>query len=523
MGTQIVNPQIPLEAQAPRPSDPLEAYSRVMALKSALGQQQLQQQALQSGAIDQQTRQMQLDQMHAQNAIWAKAFKVDADGTPSIDQNALKQVLADNPNGAGAIPQVLENVTKYHQSLATLNKTIQESAETANKVRVQGQDAAGYLGLSIKQAGYEPRMALGLMGQAADSNPALKERLVPVIQQGQKLMILDPSGAKATEFFQQTFDPLIAQSPAAQEAIAKSAAANKANTEANLLQTKQAALKDLVANPAKIDAQIDSIIPSSVDAQANASYKASMRAAAASGSTEAVDAIRQAATSHAGQIAEKTNPGVIAAAVREAGQKAMAEVPAKVAAEFASIPAHVQQAVQSQLAIAKNSPEAFAGITDPIERHKAEDQFEKLSMDAAAQIGDSKKLQDYVAAAQSGNKAAGGLLPVVELRGIVNRVNAQELRAAGVPGDIIDKGIAALNGVVKGVPASPEGLKAMKELADVTQNSITNKYNAQVNVIKQVHGAKNLQPIDLQGAFSSGKTAPPPGASPADLAAHYKF
>ena len=40
----MVDPGIILAGQTPKPVDPLEAYGRVMALKSALGQQQLQQQ-----------------------------------------------------------------------------------------------------------------------------------------------------------------------------------------------------------------------------------------------------------------------------------------------------------------------------------------------------------------------------------------------------------------------------------------------------------------------------------------------
>lgn len=474
MGSAMVNPEIPLQTQTPRPSDPLEAYARVTALKQALGAQQVQQQQLTALGQENQQRALALQDQQTMR----QAF-IESNGDPE----KLMSIARQKGVGPQAILGLQNSLLDMKTKVATLNKD-----ELANHLATNSQ-LQSLVAPAAKEA--DPAKATALWNQAVQS--AVEQKLIPPAEAA-KHPYPGPDGAKAYAAGLNMSSWALRQE--------QDATANKNNTEAGVAQQKIDWLKNLKANPQAADQQIDSILSPKLDSQANAAYKAALRVA---GTPEAAESIIKAATSHAGDIAKETNPGVMNAKAKQAGMNASAELPSKVAAEFAAIPAHVQQAVQTQLAVAKNSPEAFSGITDPTERHRAEQSYEKISMDAAGQVGDSKKLQDFVKAAQSGNKAAGALIPLAEIRAIVNRVNTTELKSAGAPGDIVDKGIGVLNGWTKGVPMSPEGLKAVADLANVTQQAIGNKYKAQVDVLNKTYGGK-AQPVDLQNAF--GAAAP---------------
>ena len=54
--------------------------------------------------------------------------------------------------------------------------------------------------------------------------------------------------------------------------------------------------------------------------------------------------------------------------------------------------------------------------------------MKRVSRPSSGAAADASRIHNLIQAAQSGNKAAPGLIPLAELRQYVNRVNQSELR-----------------------------------------------------------------------------------------------
>jgi hypothetical protein len=129
------------------------------------------------------------------------------------------------------------------------------------------------------------------------------------------------------------------------------------------------------------------------------------------------------------------------------------------------IKAHTDQAVTTAVATerakAALAPGAVAGINDPVLQRKAIDDFSKADSEYRGKEGDAARLQAFVDAARSGNQAAATMIPIAEVREIVNRVNSQELKAAG--------GVSALRQVQNWLSGKVEGKPSEATLNDVEQ------------------------------------------------------
>jgi hypothetical protein len=476
----------------PQPQNPLQTISTLAAIRGQGSENLLRTQ--QAADFQQQAQQRQRDMQ---------------------DQNTIQQAMADPAINAkvhtgdfsaleGKVqPKTLDAV---RQSQLAYQKDVQSQTEAQNKIR---QDALGEINNTIG--------GLKTLPDLPTINGALPGAIGNLQASGTfKRAGIDPSKIPQTITDPAQLNAFQAQIGGALAAHEKALADKKTIAEtqknaadAQLTQQKADLQKQFVdqfkSNPQAGPQIINKIIDPKLDPATNQSYNGALQAAMGLGDMDAAAKLIEAASSHAASLNAKLNPRVADMEVNTAARKAQAE-----------IGPHVSEAVQKQLAIAKTSSDALAGIADPTIRRQAEQGFEKVSMDAMDKYSDAQKLQDFVKAAQSGNKAAGGLIPLVELRQIVNRVNNREMQAAGVPGDLADKAIAVVDGWTKGVPQSPEGLKAIADLSVVSQQAALRRYRGQVGVIQGVYKAKNLQPIDIQSLYQNGaggsSTALPKGS-----------
>lgn len=207
----------------------------------------------------------------------------------------------------------------------------------------------------------------------------------------------------------------------------------------------------------------------------------------------------QKVSAEVGELQKETNPGLLQSRTDQAvrTQKALlpGEITKAVAEANAVIPAHVRGEVEKQIAIAKNSPDAFAGITDAFTRHAAETQYDKDSREYLGTVSESRRLKDLITAAQSGNKAAPGVIPTEELRGFVNRVNRQELeRVSSGAGTGLDRISGFIKGYTEGQPIPAAILADTAKIADLNESAAKRKYNYNLEIVRQ-KGAK-VQPIN---------------------------
>jgi len=223
----------------------------------------------------------------------------------------------------------------------------------------------------------------------------------------------------------------------------------------------------------------------------NANLPAGLTAA-----TQAVNKIYDERIGGAAKIASETAAHVAQQALLLPGK-----VKEATSVAYAQIAPHIKQAVDTQLELAKSSGEAFASVTDPTERHRAEASMEKSSLEYADKVSESRTLTSLIDAAQKGNKAAPAVIGLQELRGFVNRVNTTELKAVGSQaGSLKDQVEGWLRGKTEGQPIPPEILKATRELANLQEKAARSNYENKILITNSTYGSK-VKPIDLPGGL----------------------
>jgi hypothetical protein len=213
---------------------------------------------------------------------------------------------------------------------------------------------------------------------------------------------------------------------------------------------------------------------------------------------------------HESTVAAATDPAIQAQKVREA-----------TAIASATAPIHAQAQVNAEVNRAKNSPEAFGSIINPRERAAAQTNYEKDSKEYADKVSAARQLQDFVAAAQSGNKAAPGMIPIQEVKQLLNRVNRQELESvSSAAGSLWDRIQGKVGGLTEGQSIPPDVLNDINSLAGTMENAARRGYEFKVNVTNQTYGSK-AKPIQLGApAPAGGQAASAP--VPANVAAALK-
>lgn len=492
----MIDPNIALGVRPINLEGPMDAYQQAMGLKTMANQQQLQQAQLTGAQQENQMRQIQIDQTQKLNNIYRNAFTAPADGSaPQLDVNKLQRDMAQAGLGS-RIPEAMQHYTEYQKSLTDL-------ASSQNQLAERQADSAGMLGLSIKKAGYDPHLALAGMQDAINAKAVNPQALQPVIGVLQQAFQQDPTGQSARQFVQKFADSAIARSPKAQEAIKNQTQADlaaaqipgaKAKSQAEQLKAdlQQQAIAEFKANPQAGGEIIDRVLPSSLDAPANASYKAAWQSAMQTGGPDAAQKIVEAAAAHAGEISKDLNPAIRQAHVQQA-----------VDTETATAPIKVNEQVQTEIEKAKRAPGAFSSVLDPAARTKAIADFQKSSDEYADKMGAAKQLQDFVSAAQSGNKVAPGLIPIAEVKQLLNRVNRNELQSvSSSAGSAYDRLQGFFNKWTDGQPIPPAVLRDTATIANVMANAAQRTYQNKVAINRQVYGSK-AQPVTLPGSQTS--------------------
>lgn len=170
---------VPLTALSVNPPpDPSVALSRMVQLKSLMGQQQLQQAQLRSADY-----QMQATQ--AQNDAFRGAVTLGDDGAPVFDKEKITKALATSGFGS-EIPSIITNLTKMDQDAAALRKTQNENV-TATQDYV-GSAAHAIKLMKSKDGTYD----MGAVNAALD-HAATFPSMKPQIEDLRQKINADPS------------------------------------------------------------------------------------------------------------------------------------------------------------------------------------------------------------------------------------------------------------------------------------------------------------------------------------------
>ncbi len=216
-------------AQWQQPADPLAGYAKLQALKNGVVQQQIQQQQLQSGALDLQEKQKNIQDQQALSDAFKASYAPDpTTGKVSLDENALYR----NMSSAG-----------LGSKIPAVQKSIQDANEAAVKFK-QTQTAANdaaqeYLGqqlLYVKDKKYDPDVFTSTVGAAISHGaipPAEAAQLIQRFQQNPT-----PAGVQAL------VDPFLAASSKAQDILTKRATALKDTAQGDAAAAAEQRVKD---------------------------------------------------------------------------------------------------------------------------------------------------------------------------------------------------------------------------------------------------------------------------------------
>lgn len=234
-----IDSSIPLNAQAPQPTNALTVMAQVQGIKDAQQRSQMNAMTLRQG-------QYEFAAQQAQDAAWKGALKPDG----SIDTGALQGALAASGHGS-AIPTVMKHVADAQKIGLDLQKQRQDIA-------TQQADYAGSFAAASHAAGDDPNVFL-IGAQHALQNKLVDPNTVgPIIQTVQK----DPSSLGRINA------QLIAQSPKQQELLsaATTAGARKenANTQADKWGLQKAAQQLGAAQDQQTYSQVWNQLPAGV-------------------------------------------------------------------------------------------------------------------------------------------------------------------------------------------------------------------------------------------------------------------
>lgn len=327
----------------PAPS-PLEALA-------GLQEQRLRAQQIQVGQMQMQEAQLNLAQRKAINDAYRQAFTPQPDGSVQLDKDKLSSALATSGHGE-AIPGILENYTKYQQSLAGLQ-------ETNQKVAAAEADAAGNLAATVKAANNDPTLFHALLTDAIQRKIIQPSHYAPLDQMLQQALASDPSGESARGLVGKFTDQMLAGSPKQQELTNARTSADAAASRA-----KSAAI-DAQNNTARTNAELPGM-----------EAESDLKAAAAAGLKNMTDADWQSAIDKT--VPDKASPlyqrlnaevdfyrkrGDLKAAdeaIKNAGEQ-LGHTETAVATAKATQPIKIETAAATQQAAA-NAAEASGGL-----------------------------------------------------------------------------------------------------------------------------------------------------------------
>jgi hypothetical protein len=500
-----IDPNIALQVQPLPAANPLDALAKVLQIKNAIAQQPMIAAEVQRAGLENQQLGQQIGATQALNDSFKNAVTVGADGTPTLDKEAVTKDLAARGYGS-QIPTVLEHFNTMEKAAGEVKKQKADLAESE-------QNYVGSLGAAARAANYDPTvLAMGLQhGVALGYQTA-----------GQALQMLqqDPSKAQAIA------DHLIASSPkqtqlqneaamAATGAKQATTAATRLNLETPKLQA-EGVLEQAKANLTKLTpdqwaAQVDAVAPPAANPSYNAMIKSRIAFAAKSGDVEGAKKILD-------EAAEYTAAPGKAAAVESA------TAPIRAAAEIAKetnprvLAARTQQAVDTAKALRAGDNPALAGVP-PAAVAPATSAATKLDMDYAKAKASADSIETVLNMAGAGNKAAGANASLVGVGAVnavngIKRINSAEIAQYGTAGSLLDKIQGKLQGWTEGQPIPKDVLDDMRALHQALRSSSYQQYTDGLNSINQRYGSKfgPTAPAPATPKNAPGTAAPPAGA-----------
>lgn len=514
MGTNFA---APFELLRPVESDPLK-YATQYANLAALAQMRQyrqqemanQQQEMLLRQTEVQQKQDQIAQLHAINQAYTGAFKPDQNGVPQLDRGALTDALTKSGHG-NAIPGILEAWEKYDQTHAELQTKHAELAK-------QQTDHAGTIGQLLKTSNYDPHLALTLIQDGAHKGTIDDTQGQQMVNEITSRLAQDPTGESARAWLQPITEQMIQNSPT-QQALAKTAQELKTSQAAEKEATTRTAgletanqlkafelktIQEAAQNPQKGSEAIDTIFPPHKYGELNTKFKAAYNSAGQGmADVNQIATAKQAVVKMALDAAKEYAPETIKAAADKAAAEAKARAPIDVTTGIAT-------AVGKEKALAALAPAAFSGIVDTTARNDAIKDQSKAAGEHAKATAEAQQLEDFIAAARSGNQAAMANIPLATVRSLVNRVNRQELEAQGGQSyarrvqDYADKGITG--------KVSEDTLKDFAGLAQIARSKADAAYAGVADNINALGGNVPRTPPRAQApAQSKGQNPNPNG------------
>ena len=426
-------------AQAAQPQDALAQYGKALALKNALQQNQIGAQQLQEGQIGLQQKQLLFDDQQ-------KISKVLSD--PSVNGDIEKAIPMLGPAGVSgqSILSITKGLDEHREKIANVTKAQADAAQANQKV--EGEQKGLVDDMLQGLANNPSATAADLLSRAhilTTTSPALAPKIAPIIAQIQQAP--DPDAA-ARQIVQSA---ATASSQARAAEAAKNAAAGKKDTaEAARTEFQNTLMQTALAGGAGAGEGViqQRFAGNPAAAQkAIAAWRQNLSTGDLKTANEEVNKIYEQEIGSASKITAETPAKV--AQERQMIPVAAARAGAE---ENARIPGRVAGAVQEQQALAKTSPDAFAGITNPASRNSAQNEADRVYKDYSDKVGQTQSFLDSVNAART-NPAIAATIPMQEVRSFVNRVNATELKSvsSGV-GGILDRADTWLQKNATGIP-----------------------------------------------------------------------
>jgi hypothetical protein len=232
-----------------QPADPLATYAKLQALRNGIQQQQIGQQQLQSGALDLQQKQQTINAQRALDDAMKSAYTVGADGSLSLNKEAVASHLAQTGNGH-MLPSVLK-------SFDDMDKAATDLKDAKIKTATAQNDYIANTLSGIADSNFDPKIAVATVAhaQATGALPAPQAlQITAAIQQNPT-----PEGVKAV------IQPFMAQSPAYQKLV-------------NERETAQAAVTSAGARKSQADVAGDKLSDERIERALNAAAGATNQA-----------------------------------------------------------------------------------------------------------------------------------------------------------------------------------------------------------------------------------------------------
>ncbi len=525
----MIDANIPLAIQSPKPIDPLAAFASVASLRGQMSEIALRQaqaeQARQVARENEALAQQKNRDLSDQNTLQS----LEKDPGAYADIHSGDPVKIGKRLGGVVQPKTISAVQDY------VNKQINEKATLdAATLKNQGEahaDIAKTVDSLDQMRTADGSLDLDRINQQL---PNVVTSLAPQL----RILGVDPAQVPKSIHTQEEFDQIkgrIAglgalqaaaltrkgeQAKQAQEvAVADASKANAAfeNYKLDLLKggavddTKSAALMDqLFAGKPELRAQANSIY---------AAGKAAKPLEPGAG----IDAVK---AFHDEQIGKPQGAKATQDA-EEAGKLKLAKdmIPIEANAAAARSNAEIPAAISKEKQIAALSPGAFSGILDRTQRDQAINEADKIQQTYTEKVRGAQQLADTISAAQNGNKAAPGVIPIEQVRSVLanGRVNQAELKGVSSnAGSILDRIQGWVAGKTEGEPIPADVLKDMAALSNITkmaaertwQDGLGRLKNRGVQVDKIAKPDVSIGPQTIRARDPQGKLHEAPAGTP---------